>query len=120
MKIFQYKSLLVIALMSLGGCSTTQDSNKIAAALKEVCDCEEVIVNMTSQGLTLSKEGSNTAGERHEMLIEGYSGNDFQSTSENMLQALRKDKLCEGVFISIDFKERNQLLEIEDCSWVVK
>ena len=116
MKILKLRFVLIISVFGLVNCSTKQDSDNIASTLTEVCDCKEVVVNMSAQGLTLNKQGSNTLGERHEVLVEGYTGSSLQSTAENMLKALQENKVCEGVFIGIDFKEQGEIVEIEDCS----
>ena len=116
----KFKSFSILVLLALVSCSTSQDAGKIAAALKTVCDCQEVLVSMSSQGLTLTKDGTNSLGEWHEFLIEGYSSNNRKDTSEKMLEVLQQKGYCEDVFISLDFKEQDNVFEIDNCSWVLE
>lgn len=113
------KVLLVISILCMGSCSTKQDTDSIATSLKEVCNCKEVVVSLSTQGLTLSKKASNKLGERHELLIKGYSGNSLDTTTKNMLKALQDNKVCEGVLISIEFIDQDRFIEIDNCSIVV-
>jgi hypothetical protein len=107
---------LVMLTIGLVSCSDNKDLKMIVNTIDKVCDCEEVVVDMQSVGLTFSKDSPNSTGKRYEIRLKDCEVENLEGTMIAISEKLDKEGLCQDLFIELDFDKQAKSYVIKDCS----
>ena len=116
MKIKITRILLIMLTISLLSCSQEKDFKMIVSAIDKVCECEEVLADMHSVGLTFSKDSQDSFGERYELRLKACEIENLEHSMVAIVEELKGKSLCDNVFIQLDFEGEKKSYIIKDCS----
>lgn len=110
------KRLSLVFVIVLIGCSEGgKEIKEISNVIETYANCENVELNISSFGITLSKDSPNSVGARYEFLVGDCKENNMDSIAMVLLDEFKKKNLCKNALIIIDFKEDKQM-SFSNCS----
>tara|TARA_R110002033_G_scaffold47786_2_gene93112 strand:+ start:12927 stop:13298 length:372 start_codon:yes stop_codon:yes gene_type:complete len=115
--------LLALSTIFLFSCRETSDkSKKIAEVIKNSCNCEIVTSVISSYGITISRENPSNVGERYELKLSNCDSTNYEAEVNAIQTALKTTKLCNDVFILLEFKDDTVTKDfvIDNCAVLVK
>lgn len=113
-----FKIKLVLIAMITTSCVMNTDSSVLVERISSACNCKEVVSGMTSNGITFSKKGASSIGERHEIFLKNCKVSDYKNEAEKIVTDLKNQNLCNDVFIVLNFENEENLLkefQINNC-----
>ncbi len=110
------KRLSFVFVIVFIGCSGGgKEIKEIGNVIETYSNCNNVELNISSFGITLSKENPNSVGARYEFLLGDCKEKNMDSIAKVLLAEFKKKDLCADALIIIDFEGGKQV-SFSNCS----